>query len=98
MQMEVNRTLQLNSEAQPQCLHQTNNRVELGAILETLCQNREDDLVIESDSLSSLRAICSLSEGYEDKNWTGVQNSDLLKSILIQLRTRPARTSIKWVT
>ena len=34
---------------------------------------------IESDSLTSLRAICNLSERYEDVNWTRIQNEDLLK-------------------
>jgi ribonuclease HI len=91
---EQNITIKLQGTA---AVPASNNRAELGAILETLRQNQEDDLVIESDSLGSLRAICSLSESYEDKNWTGVQNSDLLKSILIQLRTRPACTSFKWV-
>jgi hypothetical protein len=44
----------------------SNSRAELGAILEALKQNETDDLEIESDSLSSLRAICTLSEKYED--------------------------------
>ena len=75
----------------------SNSRAELGAILEALRQNEEDDLEIESDSLTSLRAICTHAEKYEDQNWSGVRNSDLLKAILINLRTRPARTSFKWV-
>jgi len=75
----------------------SNARAELGAILEALRQNECDDLEIESDSLTSLRAICSDAEKYEDRNWLGVQNADLLKSILIKLRTRPARTAFKWV-
>ena len=62
----------------------SNSRVELGAILEALRQNESDDLEIESDSLTSLRAICSHSEKYEDLNWYGTQNSDLLKGILIR--------------
>ena len=41
-------------------------RAELGAILEALKQNETDDLEIETDSLSSLRAICNLLEKYED--------------------------------
>ena len=41
----------------------SNSRAELGAILEALRQNERDDLEIESDSL---RAICNLSEKYED--------------------------------
>jgi len=41
--------------------------------------------------------ILTLSDKYEDLNWSGIQNSDLLKSILIKLRTRTARTSFKWV-
>jgi hypothetical protein len=44
----------------------SNSRAELGAILEALRQNNEDDLVIESDSLTSLRAICNQSDKYED--------------------------------
>ena len=75
----------------------SNSRAELGAILEALRQNEVDDLEIESDSLTSLRAICKLSEGYKDINWVGVQNEDLLKGILIKLRTRNAETSFKWV-
>ena len=75
----------------------SNSRAELGAILEALKQNEKDDLNIESDSLTSLRAICNLSEKYEDLNWSKVRNADLLKSILIRLRTRPARTAFKWV-
>jgi len=39
----------------------------------------------------------NLSDKYEDLNWLGVQNVDLLKSILIKLRTRTARTAFKWV-
>jgi len=75
----------------------SNSRAELGAILEALRQNESDDLEIESDSLTSLRAICTYANKYEDLNWSDVLNSDLLKSILIRLRTRPARTAFKWV-
>jgi len=75
----------------------SNSRAELGAILEALRQNETDDLEIESASLTSLRAICSHSEKYEDLNWQGIQNADLLKGILIRLRTRPARTAFTWV-
>jgi len=73
------------------------SRAELGAILEALRQNEKDDLEIESDSLTSLRAICTHAERYEDQNWSGIQNADLLKAILIRLRTRPAQTAFKWV-
>jgi len=52
---------------------------------------------IESDSLISLRAICTHTDKYEDLNWSGIQNLDLLKSMLIKLRTRPAQTPFKWV-
>jgi hypothetical protein len=51
----------------------TNSRAELGEILEALRQNEGDDLMIESDSLSSLRAICCLSNKHEDLNWSGIQ-------------------------
>src|SRR5258708_36105336 len=54
-------------------------------------------MVIESDSLISLRAICIQSNTYEDINWSGIQNSDLLKGILIRLCTRHAKTSFRWV-
>jgi len=74
-----------------------NARAELGVILEALRQNKCDDLEIESDSLMSLRTICSDTEKYEDHNWLDIQNTDLLKSILIKLHTRPARTAFKWV-
>ena len=47
----------------------SNSRAELGAILEALRQNEVDDLEIESDSLMSLRAVCKLSEQYEDISW-----------------------------
>ena len=50
----------------------SNSRAELGAILEALRQNERDDLEIESDSLTSLRAICNLSEEYEDRNLVGI--------------------------
>ena len=40
----------------------SNSQAELGAILEALRQNETDDLEIESDSLTSLRAICNLSD------------------------------------
>ena len=42
----------------------SNSRAELGAILEALRQNERDDLEIESEPgpLTSLRAICNLSE------------------------------------
>ena len=58
----------------------SNSWAELGAILEVLRQNETDDLEIESDSLTSLRAICILSPRYEDLNWSasGVQNADLI--------------------
>jgi len=75
----------------------SNSRAELGAILEALRQNEKDDLEIESDSLTSLRAICSHAKKYEEQNWAGIQNADLLKAILIKLRTRQARTAFKWV-
>jgi len=75
----------------------SNSRAELGAILEALRQNETDDLIIESDLLSSLRAICKDSIKYEDLNWNGVLNADLLKNILIKLRTRQAQTEFKWV-
>ena len=75
----------------------SNSRAELGAILETLRQNERDDLIIESDSLSSLKAICKDSIKYEDLNWNGIINADLLKGILIRLRTRPALTEFRWV-
>jgi len=70
---------------------------QIPAILEALRQNETDDLEIESDSLTSLKAICTDSEKYEDLNWLGIQNADLLKGILIRLRTRPARTAFTWV-
>ena len=41
--------------------------------------------------------ICKDSTKYEDQAWNGVQNSDLLKGILIRLRTRPAQTKFQWV-
>ena len=50
----------------------SNSRAELGAILEALKQNETDDLDIKSGSLTSLRAICNLSEKYEDLNWINV--------------------------
>ena len=75
----------------------SNSRVELSAILEALRQNEEEDLVIESDSLSSLRAICTDLVRYKDQGWYGIQNTDLLKGILIRLRTRPAQTEFRWV-
>jgi len=75
----------------------SNSRAELGAILEALRRNEVDDLEIESDSLTSLRAICVDAEGYKDRDWLGVRNADLIKAILIRLRTRPARTAFKWV-
>ena len=40
---------------------------------------------------------CTHSDKYEDLNWSGVLNADLLKSIIIKLRTRPAQTAFKWV-
>ena len=73
----------------------SNSRAELSAILEALRQNEVDDLIIESDSLSSLRAICRDSVRYEDQGWNGTQNADLLKRILVRLRTRPAQVE-KW--
>jgi len=68
----------------------SNSQAELGAILEALRQNETNDLEIESNSLTSLRAICSHLEKYKDLNWHRIQNSDLLKGILIRLRTRLA--------
>ena len=74
-----------------------NSQAELGAILEVPRRNKTDNLVIESDSLTSLRAICNQSDKYKDIGWSGTQNEDLLKSILIRLRTRPAQTTFRWV-
>ena len=74
-----------------------NSRAELSAILETLRQNEVDDLIIQSDSLMSLTVIRKDSLKYEDQDWNGVQNSDLLKGILIRLRTRPAQTEFRLV-
>ena len=65
----------------------SNSQAELGAILETLHRNTINDIEVESDSLSSLWAICMDSNKYEGINWIGVQNADLLKSILIRLRS-----------
>ena len=73
----------------------SNSRAELSAILEALRQNEVDDLIIESDSLSSVRAICRDSVRYKDQGWNGTQNTDLLKHILVRLRTRPAQVE-KW--
>jgi len=50
----------------------SNSHAELGAILEALRQNEEDNLEVEPDLLTSLRAICSHTEKYEDQNWSGV--------------------------
>ena len=63
----------------------SNSRAELAAILEALKQNNMDDLQIESDSLSSLRAICNHLDKFEDLNWSGVKNVDILKGILVRL-------------
>jgi len=75
----------------------SNSRAELGAILEALRRNEIDDLEIGSDSLTSLRAICVDAEEYEDQDWLGVRDADLIKAILIRLHTRPARTAFRWV-
>ena len=61
----------------------------LGAILEVLGQNETDDLEIESDSLTSLRAICTHSDRYENLNFKAQTR---LKAFLIRLGTRLART------
>ena len=45
-----------------------NSRVELGVVLETLRQNERDNLIIELDSLLSLRVICKDLIKYEDLN------------------------------
>src|SRR5258706_6008190 len=89
-----NIALKLNTQGKE---NPSNSRAELGAILEALRQNETDDLIVESESLSSLRAICKDSIKYEDLNWNGVQNEDLLKNILIKLRTRLAQTEFRWV-
>ena len=89
-----NITLKLESQGNKVA---SNSRAELGAILEALRQNKTDDIEIESDSLMSLRAICTHSDRYKDLNWTGIQNADLIKSIIIKLRMRPAQTAFKWV-
>ena len=73
------------------------SRAELYAILETLRRNETDNLTIESKSLMNLRTICKESAKHEDQGWNGTQNSDLLKGILIRLRTRPARMEFRWV-
>jgi hypothetical protein len=61
-----------------------NSRAELGVILEALRQNEMDDLEIATDSLTSLSTTCALSNRYEDLNWSGMQNADLLKGTLTE--------------
>ena len=41
--------------------------------------------------------ICKDSIKYEDLNWNGIINANLLKGILIRLRTRLALTEFRWV-
>jgi len=36
----------------------------------------------------SLRAICSNTKKYKDHNWLGIQNADLLTSILIKWQAK----------
>jgi ribonuclease HI len=75
----------------------TNQRAELIAILIALQSNPEEDLTIMSDSLTSLQAICYEITNWEDKGWHKVNNADILKAILHELRTRPNTCHFQWV-
>jgi ribonuclease HI len=76
---------------------QTNQRAELAAIALALQSNGGDDLLIFSDSLTSLNAICGSITKWEDIGWHKVKNADFLMEILSLLRTRPSICEFKWV-
>lgn len=75
----------------------TNQRAELAAILCALQSNYNDDLLIISDSLTSLKMIRNDLSKYEDRAWHGVKNADILMQILVEIRTRPATCELKWI-
>lgn len=77
---------------------QTNQRAELAAILAALQFNSsDDDLLIYSDSLTSLSTICHKLQRYEDIGWNKVKNSDILMQITDELRTRQGTCEFQWV-
>ncbi|CAG8746802.1 12591_t:CDS:1, partial [Acaulospora colombiana] len=76
---------------------QTNQRAELAAILAALQRNRNTPLIIKSDSLTSVKAICYKLNEWEDTGWHKVKNVDILMNILDELRTRPTPCSFQWV-
>lgn len=61
-----------------------------------LRQNKAGGLEIESDSRTSLRAVGTHLDRYDDLNWSEFQISYPLKGVLIRLRTKPARTTFRW--
>jgi ribonuclease HI len=77
---------------------QTNQRAELTAILAALRSNSsDDDLLIYSDSLTSLNILCNKIEHYEDMGWHNVKNANILMDIVDELRTRQGTCEFMWV-
>jgi len=86
-----------NTEMKLEGLTRSNQRAELAAIAQILRVNPRDDIVILSDSLTSLTAITKDITKWEDIGWTDIKNADLLKEILAHLRTRYGTCEFQWI-
>jgi ribonuclease HI len=75
----------------------TSQKAELAAILVALRENKKSKLKIRTDSTSAIQGILNLSRDWEDKGWHRVENADLYKAILSELRQRSSTCSLKWV-
>ncbi|KAJ7613788.1 ribonuclease H-like domain-containing protein, partial [Mycena rosella] len=76
---------------------QTNQRAELFAIMTALINNRKDNLIIKTDSRTSIDGILGRLKEWEDKDWIEIKNSKEWKKIAYELRSRSATTSFQWI-
>ncbi|KAG9030943.1 hypothetical protein FS837_003152 [Tulasnella sp. UAMH 9824] len=75
--------------------HQTNNRGELAAVAWALAYAPKDTLLlIKSDSTYVINGFCSTHQAWEDQGWLGIENDDLWKLALQELRNRSVATRI----
>lgn len=74
---------------------QINNRGELAAVAWALAYAPKDTpLLIKSDSTYVIHGLHTTHHTWEDQGWLGVENSDLWKIALQEMRTRRAKTRI----
>ncbi|KAG9044163.1 hypothetical protein FS837_008696, partial [Tulasnella sp. UAMH 9824] len=84
-------TKALKVEGEPQ----TNNRGELAAVMWALTYApKEKPLIIRADSTYVINGLMDTRTSWEDKGWLEVENQDLWKIALQELRNRRATTEI----